>query len=346
MSERTPVISLGAGVQSAALLGEGAQGRSAATTPGTVAGTTRMFMIPNLFEERGPQSVLEYLSADNEDAHGRLPHEVAGISIEEFLAGANARAEGRAAAAGARRSRARKRAPRVTQAPPPDPRPPREAVPVASAAVERDESKLVEPSSFSYPTPGLPEATVGRGRRTQLTEASFREAVAMWVEGCPVQTAASLLWHEDARGYKTPRVLAGALRLQLTHAFGADGATEQRARARAALARGGELLARPRSRPVAELNRRGLTDALLAEAAWLYYYEELGFDRLSRRLLGRTLYGNRGVLKSALREAFVRNGWPRRERDAASRAATRARARGVGVALGASIRNTAHIGRS
>lgn len=65
--------------------------------------------------------------------------------------------------------------------------------------------------------------------------------------------------------------------------------------------------------------RTTFDERLLREAAWLYFYDELGFGTIAKRLLHRSSARNAKVLKSGLIDEWNRRGWPRRTSQAAAR---------------------------
>src|SRR5690606_3946851 len=65
--------------------------------------------------------------------------------------------------------------------------------------------------------------------------------------------------------------------------------------------------------------RRVFDEAVVREAAWLYFYDELGFGAIAERLLPRTRSANASALKGALLDEWNRRGWPRRTARAAGR---------------------------
>ncbi len=64
------------------------------------------------------------------------------------------------------------------------------------------------------------------------------------------------------------------------------------------------------------------SDALLHEAAWRYYYDEWGFERIARLYHPLTSYKTSKTLGRALYAAFRFHGWPRRDRIEATRIAS------------------------
>lgn len=58
--------------------------------------------------------------------------------------------------------------------------------------------------------------------------------------------------------------------------------------------------------------RRIFGDDVLYEAAWLYFYDELGFDTIARRLVHRCTTNNVRSIKHALADEWERRGWPKR----------------------------------
>lgn len=57
-----------------------------------------------------------------------------------------------------------------------------------------------------------------------------------------------------------------------------------------------------------------LTERLLHEARWRYFYDGWGFVRIARLMLPLTVHHTDNSLATALRNAFKREGWPRRDR--------------------------------
>jgi len=177
--------------------------------------------------------------------------------------------------------------------------------------------RALERPEFEYEQ-GPPRVVKGPGQRSRLTDATLREALEMFAEGAELTVAAELLWREDDRGYGSPQALYGALRRQVRRSYGAlrNGA---RPRVAEALAHG-EVALLEGPAPKALSARKRLDAAILHEAAWLYYYDGLGFDRAARRLWPRTRYKSHKSLSRALYDGFKEMGWPRRDRIEATRA--------------------------
>jgi hypothetical protein len=140
--------------------------------------------------------------------------------------------------------------------------------------------------------PGAP----GTGKRSYLTADMVELAKAILDGGATLQDAAQVVWLD-------PQIReCYASRDSLYQAL-------QRIRAR-----GWSLRA-----PKAGVYRGELSEATLHEAAWLYYYDQLGFQRIARWLRANrsqavASYATENSLLNSLYYAFKQRGWPRRDR--------------------------------
>jgi hypothetical protein len=145
-------------------------------------------------------------------------------------------------------------------------------------------------------TPTVPAAGPGTGKRSRLTPGMIAQARELLDGGASLRDAAAAVWLDpqaQAR-YSTYDGLYQAL---------------QRARAR-----GWNLRA-----PKAGVYRGNLSEQTLHEAAWLYYYDQWGFQRIARwlranRPQGVAGYASENALLNSIYHAFVKLGWPRRDR--------------------------------
>lgn len=164
----------------------------------------------------------------------------------------------------------------------------------------------------------------GAGRYAGLTDGTLREVAEIYVDGGTLKAAVGLVWRgDDEHGRAARSAYADEYALyQACQRY-----LKQRHGSREAIAAalvGGNLRvdSGPKPKPPTAFARAGCDLATLHEAAWLYYYEEIGFVKIGARLLHRTSYTTPHACGNAMCRMFKRMGWPARDRIEATRAAS------------------------
>lgn len=158
----------------------------------------------------------------------------------------------------------------------------------------------------------------GNGRQSKLTPVLIRLALEGIATGQSMSQVADELYEEHAQGIYAS---AESLRQGISRQFSRRGWASQDGAKTAIEERAWE---RPLEHPKAEKMKGSyLPEDVLHEAAWLYYYDGLGFELIGRRLYCRApWYASPRSLNRAIHHAFEFMGWPRRDRVQATRLAS------------------------